>query len=359
MSRSSYVFQTALKSAIKAGLVVSSFGFGSWYVLKTGEPKFLFSPFMKMVCYAQQPFTGLSVRFDRVEGNLENGQLDFENLRMVWQKERQIPQKFDMDMFYKRFMIDYGAANADLLLRDTEVFLKNLDSEDVRKTFVVNRLETVGARGHTTILIRNPDTPIINVSFKEFSITDTEVTFGDAWNREEPLIFPPIRVDWMRMENFRMQKMLHSFLLRSEGRGTIGGAPYELIKGRKVTATTPVEFMMSFLRPPLSWIQMGTSVVDIKIDPVPNKTSSMVSVVLTTKGETGDLKDLDLKGLGDFGLAASSVVQVLNGEFVVTAQQEISADPALEDEFLEEIGTKFSTYILVQAGKKIKDKWFS
>jgi hypothetical protein len=104
---------------------------------------------------------------------------------------------------------------------------------------------------------------------------------------------------------------------------------------------------------------MGTSVVDIKIDPVPNKTSSMVSVVLTTKGETGDLNDLDLKGLGDFGLAASSVVQVLNGEFVVTAQQEISADPALEDEFLEEIGTKFSTYILVQAGKKIKDTWFS
>ena len=115
MSR--YYTRAAVNRGIRAGVVVAGLGLGSWYVLNSGNPKWLFSPTLKAACFVQEPVTGIRIRFDTVRGSLGSGKLDFSGLEVAWKKKGWIPQKAECDLHFERMAVDVGAANADMLLR--------------------------------------------------------------------------------------------------------------------------------------------------------------------------------------------------------------------------------------------------
>lgn len=60
--------KTAFRRAAATLLGVAWVGAGGYYVLLSGKPAWLFDPLLRGVAKAQQPFTGLHVSWDAVEG---------------------------------------------------------------------------------------------------------------------------------------------------------------------------------------------------------------------------------------------------------------------------------------------------
>ncbi len=187
-------------------------GWYSWHTLSSGQPSFLFSPLLKALCVVQRPFTGCSVSFDSCSGALKDGRLSFVNLRVCWRNgTRFVPQKFSCDLSFKTLLVNMGSVTADMLLRDTNHFLARIDSLDNDKVIVLDKIAMAGVSGDFTMLIRHPETPLPNVMVKTLAIKDANLVVGDGFNRETPLIFPPIRIDALLLESYKFRKV-NSFL---------------------------------------------------------------------------------------------------------------------------------------------------
>jgi hypothetical protein len=202
-----YRVTRALTRAAVVGGVVLGAGVGSWVTLNSGSPAFLFSPVLKGLLLVQRPFTGIAVSFDSCSGALQDGRLSFSNLRVVWRKSTSlVPQKFNCDLTFQTLIINMGSVTADMLLRDTNHFVKRLDSLDNEQEIVLDKIAASGVSGDFTMLIRHPETPLPNVQIKTLALKDVNVIVRDGFRRETPLVFPPLKIDSMLIESYHFRK---------------------------------------------------------------------------------------------------------------------------------------------------------
>lgn len=352
----------AFRSAFKAGLVVGAFGFGSWVVLRTGQPEFLFSPAFRSICWLQRPLTGLSVGFDSVQGDLSEGQLSFKNLRVKWQDTGLfglVPQKFRCDLTAEQLSVNLGHDNAEQLLRNTQEFVRRIDSLEDTDTVVFPLVSASGVKGDFTMLIRHPETPLPNVVIKALALSDVSVTLADGFRRPQPLVFPPLRIDALRMDPYRVRRPVNAVFFSGAGKGAFGDRPFSFgpaANGRSIDASVPVELVgHRFLRPPLSWISHGTLRVQVQLQPKgPRKWLASANVAfgdkVTVQGPAGEEDGL-------FGQATSQIVSYLSSNQVsVQATEEINEDVSNEDKFLNELGAKFAVLVVAKAGAAAFDQ---
>ncbi len=275
-------------------------------------------------------------------GSLESGKLDVTNLRV----KTRTNSRFSADLAFERLGIDLGSTTTDLLRRDLSFLRASLESLDDQRVVIVSKLAARGVVGDFALLVRHPETPLPNVLIREVTLQDVDVTLADGHQRSIPLQFPPIKIDAMQMSMYRLRKPLNALLFGSTGQGTVGGAPFFVEKSKLLTASVPVEFLSSFLRPPLSWIKMGNARVRVAMEPVPGSGGTWaVETTLSLHGsaESGDASV--------YGAATSQVTAYLNDrEVAVSAKEEITEDPANEDAFLQKINQKFATLVLAKVG---------
>lgn len=363
-----------LRRALFAGIATAGVGVGSYYVLLTGQPASLFSPVLSTVCVLQRPFTGLNIAFDDVSGNLSDGRLDFKNFRVKWRNGgwlSGVSRKVDCDLTMTRFSVDMGDEVANMVLRDAKSLATRIDSLDDAAEVHIPHVEAQGVKGDCTILIRNPQTPLPNIVFDHLSLQDVNVVVGDGFKREKPLVFPPLDVRSLELKPYRLRKPINSALFHASGNGSVGQKPFSISstpKTRQLVAQVPVEFISSFLRPPLSWVKEGHVEVKVKLDPSTKKSGAWIAETsltfsdgLLVQAPAPSTEEKDV-----YQQAAGQIVSVLSKNGVsVTAREEVLEDPKNEDQFISEMGQKYALLVLTKAGaaaiSSIKEKassWF-
>ena len=329
-------------NALLATTAVAGVGIGSWQVLQSGSPGSLFQGTFQALCYVQQPFTGISVRFDRVRGSLRDGQLDFEGLRVVWDRSRLIAQKFECDLEIDHLTVDVGAENATLIMRETQVFSKRLDSVEESDAFRVKELSIKGCRGHYVALIRKPETPPPNILIALLHLEDVNVQVGDMHQRSAVLRLPDISVDSLTMEMIRFQNAVPALLLGTQGHGAIGGVPFKFEKRKHASISLPIQWLAQFLQAPLSWIHKGHAGVDVTLTPS-RADHAIVTVNLSL--ENGEAKEDASDSM--YGSASGQLAAYMSSKHIgLTAKEEINLDDTDGKRLLNRLNEKFATVLI-------------
>jgi hypothetical protein len=191
---------------------------------------------------------------------------------------------------------------------------------------------------------------------------------------------------------------VNAVLFNAEGSGMMGEAPFAFERRKSVTATVPVQFISSKLRPPLNWVKTGSAQVKMNMAPITgatNKWNVTVSLSLKVgprKQESFCCKPLfffffSSKGntepgdLSQFGETTNLLAAYMdNKEFTLVGKQEIDEDPAnevpkkrgffvvffivfvLQDQFIEQVNIKFVAMVVAKAVgsgvKAIAKGWF-
>lgn len=366
-------------SLIHAGVafgVCLGAGVGIYGALTTGKPAFLFGPFFRFSAALQRPFTGLAVSFSeaRQEGS---GNFAFKDLHVKWEHNGwlAVKRKFDCDMKFDSLEVEMGADNFWEFMRNTTDFFDRIDSLDDDLCVVIPRVAVEGLTGSLTMLVRKPETPPPNLVISNLQVRGVRnFALADRFMRPAPLKFPELDVESLEIAPYRFRKPLHTFMFKANGSGFVGKKLFQLTTStngsRTISAQVPVEFISSFLRPPLSWIKQGSAQVKMALEPVagstPAKWTAATSLSLVPLTVDSDVETKE--GDSFIGLLKSANKDVLKSymtkdQFNVSAKVECLEDPKNEDKFIQEMGIRFATLVITNAAASAVVKnakgWFT
>lgn len=327
-------------------------GTGIYTVLMTGQPRWLFDPFLSGCVRMQEPFTGLRLRWDSVEGSLGQGRFHFTGFKAIWMGGGLFGfgngRKFDCDVSVKEVVVELGRDTARLLLRDGKKLSANMDSLDDSVAVSVPKLHLSGLSGNWIMRVRNPLTPLPNVRVEDLKLESvSNLTVVDTWNRAAPLAFPVVDVEMLQVAPYVVRKPAHSLLLHADGTGRVGGKPFRVEQKKTLQAALPFEWITRLTRPPLSYVKSGAAKIVVSLKPQrgsPNKWDASLELAIT--GE----KRVQRSDTGT-DLPTQAVLSYLDHNIVSlkVRSAEIRSDIEDEDRFLQDIGLALGIQLVAEA----------
>ena len=196
----------SVRLALASTLVVGWVGVGSYAVLLSGQPAFLFDPSLRVLCKLQRPFTGLSLQWGKAEGALRTGELRVTDLRARWKSSGMLgsARPVECDVTVDELNLRLGVDTARMVLRDGTRLKKRLTSSDQADEVKVEMLHASGVRGTWAMLRRTPGTPPPNLVIEDlYCVNVKDFAVADCWMRQKPLVFPVVSVTELRMTPYR------------------------------------------------------------------------------------------------------------------------------------------------------------
>lgn len=205
---------------------------------------FFFEPVLRWSLDRAREKTGVDVRFESATGSFLSGSVTLRKVTV--QRTDAVRSNIDLTI---------GDAKADvsiLSLMQSHVRLEGLRLVDVKGSYQRAR---------------------VNLPRRDFTI-DTLMIENAVVDLKEPDVDAPalpLKIDRLECRPLRRDTALFDLLFRSNGQGTIAGAPFEIQShatpdGRTTTwraKDVPVGFLGSYVGEPFDWLTTGTVDVDV------------------------------------------------------------------------------------------------
>lgn len=209
----------------------------------------LFEPTLRRGLARAREKTGMDVRFESARGNFLTGAVTLQNVTV----RRKDAVRSNIDLKIREAKADVSLAS---LTRST-VHVHGMRVVDVQGTYQRGRVKLP----HRDFVI---DELIVENAVVDLKEPDTDVP-------APPL---PLVIDRLECRPLRRDSAIFDLLFRSNGKGTVAGAPFEIgstttTHGRTTTwkaRAVPVAFLAGYLGEPFDWLTSGTVDVDVADD---------------------------------------------------------------------------------------------
>jgi len=207
----------------------------------------LFEPTLRRGLNRAREKTGVDVQFESARGNFLSGAVTLQGVTV----KRQDALRSNIDLQIREAKADVSLVS---LMRPT-VRVSGLRLVDARGTYQRGRIKLP----HRDFIVDELIVENASVDLKE---PDTDV----------PAPALPLTIDRLDCRPLRRDSALFDLLFRSNGQGTIAGAPFEIRSETSTHGRTtgwkaraiPVAFLAGYLGEPFDWLTSGTVDVDVE-----------------------------------------------------------------------------------------------
>jgi len=207
----------------------------------------LFEPTLRRGLARARERTGVDVQFESARGNFLSGAVTLQGVTV----RRKDAMRSNIDLKVREAKADVSLGS----LMQSTVHVHGLRLVDVQGTYQRGRIKL----------------PRRDLIIEELTVENATVDLKEP-DTDVPAPALPLAIERLECRTLRRDSAIFDLLFRSNGKGTIAGAPFEIgstttTHGRTTTwkaRALPVAFLAGYLGEPFDWLTAGT--VDIEVD---------------------------------------------------------------------------------------------